>query len=305
MILRRILLVAVSLLMLALLFTPTISSQEINRALIVINHDGTIDVFLTIYMDPFSNVITSMELPVQPLPGSISASPADIVIQPLPNNTLAILKPQGVSRIDISYTGSISVSEGIIRTSIKYPQWADNLTIRVSRNIALISVPANITSFNIFGEYVIVGLAKGTRWDLEYTLAQTPSGIGAGTGTPVTGGMLTTATQGTALASPVFVPPIWIIAAVAGAGALTASLLILTRRSRGRGPEYLDSTDREILRVIEKLGEASARDIMSYTNLPKTTLYRRLSKMISMGIIGTKAKSGITYYYILKSPDQQ
>lgn len=273
----------------------------------MISGDGTIDVFLTIYMDPSSDSITSIDLPIQPISGSISVAPVDVVIQPLPNNTIAILKPRGISKIDISYIGSINVSEGIIRTSIKYPQWADNLTIRVHRNIVLISVPTNITSFSIFGEYVIIGLAKGSRWDLEYTLAQITTGAIPSVETPAAGvTQTTTATQSIAPATPapVFESPLLLAGVIVGAG-LAISLLILIRRRKGEGPEYLDSTDKEILRVIEKLGEASARDIMSHTNLPKTTLYRRLNKMISMGIIGTKAKSGITYYYILRKPEQQ
>ncbi|MEM2202926.1 MAG: winged helix-turn-helix domain-containing protein [Sulfolobales archaeon] len=296
-----------SLLMLLAFFTLIVYSQEANRVLIVISGDGTIDVFLTIYMDPSSDSITSIDLPIQPISGSISVAPVDVVIQPLPNNTIAILKPRGISKIDISYIGSINVSEGIIRTSIKYPQWADNLTIRVHRNIVLISVPTNITSFSIFGEYVIIGLAKGSRWDLEYTLAQITTGAIPSVETPAAGvTQTTTATQSIAPATPapVFESPLLLAGVIVGAG-LAISLLILIRRRKGEGPEYLDSTDKEILRVIEKLGEASARDIMSHTNLPKTTLYRRLNKMISMGIIGTKAKSGITYYYILRKPEQQ
>ncbi|HWQ16587.1 MAG TPA: winged helix-turn-helix transcriptional regulator [Sulfolobales archaeon] len=273
----------------------------------MISGDGTIDAFLTIYMDPSSDSITSIDLPIQPIPGSISVSPVDVVIQPLPNNTIAILKPRGISKIDISYIGSINVSDGIIMASIKYPQWADNLTIRVHRNIVLISVPTNITSFSIFGEYVIIGLAKGSRWDLEYTVAQSTPGTVSSVETPVTGGTrAVTATQITAPAAsvPILAAPLLLVGLIVGAG-LIASLIIFIRRHRSEGPEYLDSTDREILRVIEKLGEASARDIMSHTNLPKTTLYRRLNKMISMGIIGTRAKSGITYYYILRKPEQQ
>ena len=297
---KRILSVAMPLLMLMTLFTPTVYSQETNRVLIVISGDGTIDVFLTIYMDPSSDSIASIDLPIQPIPSSISVSPVDVVIQPLPNNTIAILKPRGISKIDISYIGSISVSEGIIRASIKYPQWADNLTIRVHRNIVLISVPTNITSFSVFGEYVIIGLANGSRWDLEYTLAQTTPGTVPSVETPTIGGTQTI----TATPTPIFTSPLLLVGVIVGAG-LAAFLLILIRRRKGEGPEYLDSTDKEILRVIEKLGEASARDIMSHTNLPKTTLYRRLNKMISMGIIGTRAKSGITYYYILRKPEQQ
>ncbi len=291
---RRAISIAITILLLAM-FSATAYSQDVSRALIVINSDGTIDVFLTIYMDASSELVASIDLPVKPIPGSVSVSPVDVIAQPLPNDTLAILKPRGVSKIDISYIGSINVSGGIIGAVITYPQWADNVTIRIHRNIALVSVPTNITTINIFGEYVIVGLAKGSRWDLEYTVAQPPT-------TP-TGGTVPATTAQEIATAPAFAPPILMIVAIAGAGALAAVVIIFMRRSRREEPGYLDSTDREILRTIEKLGEASARDIMSYTNLPRTTLYRRLNKMISLGIIGTKAKGGITYYYMLKKPD--
>lgn len=300
---RRGVAIAISLLILIVFSAQAAYSQDVNRALIVINQDGTIDVFLTLYMDASSDLVASIDLPVPPIPGSISVSPVDVVIQPLPNNTLAILKPRGISRVDINYIGSINVSEGIIRTVITYPQWADNLTIRIHRNIALVSIPVNVSSFSIFGEYVIVGLTKGSRWDLEYTVARAAEG---GSSLGAVSGAVGTSTAAQSLsAAPMFSPILWIIIAAVGIGVLGTSLIIFMRRSRDEGPPYLDSVDREILKIIEKLGEASARDIMSYTNLPRTTLYRRLNKMISMGIIGTRAKGGITYYYILKKPEQQ
>jgi uncharacterized membrane protein len=269
-------------------------SQETSRVLVVVGGDGVVEVAITLYPSQSGEEIIYIDLPVKPIPGSIVVSPIDVVPQLLSNDTLALLKPAGVQRIDISYVASISISGGVLSTLIKYPQWAGNLTVRIHRNVIPITIPDNISSIRTFGDYVIIEMARNTMWNLQYVLA--PQQI---TSPP------TPPTQQQAVQPQQQNPQIWALlplasgVAVAGvAGA--AAYFIITRRRMGDVLEYLDNIDKEILGVIEKMGEATARDIMDATRLPKTTLYRRLNKMIKMGIIGARARGGVTYYYVIK-----
>jgi uncharacterized membrane protein len=262
-------------------------SQETSRVLVVVGGDGVVEVAITLYPSQSGEEIIYIDLPVKPIPGSIVVSPIDVVPQLLSNDTLALLKPAGVQRIDISYVASISISGGVLSTLIKYPQWAGNLTVRIHRNVIPITIPDNISSIRTFGDYVIIEMARNTMWNLQYVLA--PQQITSRPTPP-------TQQQN---------PQIWALlplasgVAVAGvAGA--AAYFIITRRRTGDVLEYLDNIDKEIFGVIEKMGEATARDIMDATRLPKTTLYRRLNKMIKMGMIGARARGGVTYYYVIK-----
>jgi len=260
---------------------------ELPRVLVIVGGDGVVEVSIAIYANQSSEDIIYIDLPVKPLPGSIVVSPVDVIPQLLPNDTLALLKPAGVSRIDISYIASINSSKGVLSTYIRYPQWAGNLTVRIHKNVIPITMPENLSSVRSFGDYLIIEMARNTTWDLEYLVApQQP-------------------TQPTQAQQPaqqgVPQPQLWAgILVSASIGGAIAYLAIRSVRRRSASPEYLDTTDREILRVIEKLGEASARDIMDATNLPRTTLYRRLNRLVNMGIIGTRSRGGITYYYITK-----
>ncbi|MEM1610090.1 MAG: winged helix-turn-helix domain-containing protein [Sulfolobales archaeon] len=287
--------ISIVLFLLATLFSlSTLYSQEGSRVLVVVGGDGVVDVAITLYPSQPGEEIIYIDLPVKPLPGSIVVSPIDVIPQLLSNDTLALLKPSGVQRIDISYVASISVSGGVLSTLIKYPQWVGNLTVRIHRNVIPITMPDNISSIRTFGDYVIIEMARNTTWNLQYVLA--PQQITSTSAPPI---------QQQGVQPPQQNPQMWALlplaAGVAAAGAAgAAAYAIIARRRRGDISEYLDNVDKEILSIVEKLGEATARDIMDATRLPKTTLYRRLNKMIKMGIIGTRAKGGVTYYYIIK-----
>ncbi|MFP3294835.1 MAG: winged helix-turn-helix transcriptional regulator [Caldisphaera sp.] len=81
-------------------------------------------------------------------------------------------------------------------------------------------------------------------------------------------------------------------------------ILILIKRKNDKkekiqGPE-LDERDKQILNAIKKLGGiATANQIISETNIPKTPLYRRLSKLVEMGYI-EEVVHGKTKSYKLK-----
>ncbi len=75
--------------------------------------------------------------------------------------------------------------------------------------------------------------------------------------------------------------------------------LFLTRRSgalRGRLP--IDEVDKKILEVLNKYGELSLKEIQHKTGLPKTTLYRRLRKLVNLGLVEVRTIQGLSQYRI-------
>lgn len=70
------------------------------------------------------------------------------------------------------------------------------------------------------------------------------------------------------------------------------------RRAEAAGPENaLDDRDRAILDALARRGgEATASDLMKDTGIPKTPMYRRLSKLEGMGYIDEYMKGGVKVY---------
>jgi len=67
-------------------------------------------------------------------------------------------------------------------------------------------------------------------------------------------------------------------------------------RFRRRGErEVLDERDAVILRSLEK-GEKSFSELMKELNIPKSSLHRRLRRMIKEGYIEEEVRKGVTYY---------
>ncbi len=78
--------------------------------------------------------------------------------------------------------------------------------------------------------------------------------------------------------------------------------LLYRKKTKNKPAEYnsLDTRDDKILTVLSKYGELTAREIMEKTNIPKTPLYRRLRKLINLGLIETKTIQGVQKYRISK-----
>ena len=80
---------------------------------------------------------------------------------------------------------------------------------------------------------------------------------------------------------------------------IAAALVLLMRRRGAQAgpPTELDDRDRAILSAIAKLGgEATASQLLSETNIPKTPLYRRLDKLVRMGLLEEGSKGGVKVY---------
>ncbi|MGC9113156.1 MAG: helix-turn-helix transcriptional regulator [Acidilobus sp.] len=95
----------------------------------------------------------------------------------------------------------------------------------------------------------------------------------------------------------------YMIAAVAVVAAAVAAFLGLraargSREGEAAGPENaLDDRDRAILDALARRGgEATASDLIKDTGIPKTPMYRRLSKLEGMGYIDEYMKGGVKVY---------
>lgn len=60
----------------------------------------------------------------------------------------------------------------------------------------------------------------------------------------------------------------------------------------------LDNRDNRILTTLSKYGELTARELIEKTSIPKTPLYRRLRKLVDLGLVESVTRSGVVYYRI-------
>jgi len=60
----------------------------------------------------------------------------------------------------------------------------------------------------------------------------------------------------------------------------------------------LDNRDNRILTTLSKYGELTARELIEKTSIPKTPLYRRLRKLVELGLVESVTRSGVVYYRI-------
>ena len=91
----------------------------------------------------------------------------------------------------------------------------------------------------------------------------------------------------------------YVIAGVIVIVVIVAALILLMRRrgSQAGPPAELDDRDGAILSAIARLGgEATASQLLSETNIPKTPLYRRLDKLVRMGLLEEVSKGGVKVY---------
>ena len=80
---------------------------------------------------------------------------------------------------------------------------------------------------------------------------------------------------------------IGLLASISIIGMAATYYAISAQKRRSSTIDKIDALDREILRVIERIGkgDASVSRIQELTGLPKTTLWRRLRKLVRLGYI--------------------
>jgi uncharacterized membrane protein len=100
-------------------------------------------------------------------------------------------------------------------------------------------------------------------------------------------------------------PPAVNLLLIAGVVVATGLAVVLIARRRGRGataaqaPAELDYRDEQIIEALRSLGgRATAQELMRKTGIPKTPLYRRLSRLEEAGLIKSSRVRGVTYYHL-------
>ncbi len=94
------------------------------------------------------------------------------------------------------------------------------------------------------------------------------------------------------------------LSGVAGAAATYIALnhaqLIRRRRERRKERQVyqLDAREKMIVDTLRELGKASPQEIMQRTGIPRSALYRRLSRLLKYGIIEKETINGRVYYML-------
>lgn len=93
---------------------------------------------------------------------------------------------------------------------------------------------------------------------------------------------------------------IYLVVVIIGIIIVVSGVFLIKRRSAEPVIKYqaLDDRDRMILDKLRELGDATAKDLMDATGVPKTPLYRRLKRLLKDGYIDVYKKDGVKYYRI-------
>lgn len=101
--------------------------------------------------------------------------------------------------------------------------------------------------------------------------------------------------------------PAYIAAAAAGTAAAYYAatrlqpLKTLLPGKKKEKPRYrLDAREKMIIETLRELGEATPQEIMKKTGIPRSALYRRLSKLLKNGLIEKEQRGGRAYYRLKK-----
>ncbi len=136
------------------------------------------------------------------------------------------------------------------------------------------------------------------------TVGTSTSQLSTTTTTTGTGFSTHTATQATTQPSqPQQNTMLLIVLGIVAIAIIAGALFMLKgKKSKGNsGPaeiDYsrLDERDKSILKALEEHGELTGRELMEITGIPKTPFYRKLKKLIDMGLIEYRDVEGIRRY---------
>lgn len=282
-------------------------SQEVVDAVATIYVDGTVG-FRLLISPPAEPGDVRVDLAGTPY--YIEAEQGGIDIPVAVNDTACTVTAYGTDPIVLTYyTTDITLKEGDTWELRLSNPWT--LKLVLSDYILPLGLPENV-SFTLVNDTPAVILPPG-NYTIKYfivpeiptTTTPSPTQTG-GAGTATT----TPPSQG-GLSWPADALPI--IIAIVLAAAVLAYLLL--RRGRGGGevapvperpeePEVtlagLDERDRMIVEYIREHGKATASELLENLKIPKTPLYRKLSKLVKTGILRYELRGGVRYYVLAK-----
>lgn len=161
----------------------------------------------------------------------------------------------------IRYRASVDTLDGIVVTSIRSPPWVSYTEIYLKKELTERIVSNNTVNFS--GETYI---DKGSY--IAYRISPNSS---------IEIQLYSDHNSGIDYRLPVI-----------ATGALLAIIAMATMMKTSRKPtlEELDAVDKEILRVIRSLGgEVTMSMIINRSNIPRTTLWRRVKKLNRLGYV--------------------
>ncbi|BAN90539.1 helix-turn-helix transcriptional regulator [Aeropyrum camini] len=228
--------------------------------------------------------LASIQLPTPPILATILVTTADGgSIPPIVEGNTLIVPLEEKTLLEITYLVDTRASDGVFSFDVTPP--GVPVTLVVEQGIILLGLPSGITSYDkkdstleiVFSEPSTISFVPA-----EYATNTAAVGGGAGTNNTPTEAE---AREGWGLL-PVIVAIILGVILLAGG----AAFYVYRRGSGGNNVEAvvttLDSTDKLILDTLKSSGGTSEQPaLLRATGLPKSTLWRRLKRLESLGYV--------------------
>lgn len=204
-----------------------------------------------------------VELPIEPFTENLDIVSGNALSAIYAGGGYALILTN-VSRgsVVIRYRASVDSLDSVILVDIRSPQWAGYTEIYLKKELVEKMV-SNNNIINFSGEtYVEKGIYLAYRLPSNSSLEIQ---------------LHVESSRGIDYRIPII-----------ATGALLAIIAVVTITRLSRKPflEELDAVDREILRIIRDLGgEATMSMIIDRSNIPRTTLWRRVKKLNRLGYV--------------------
>ena len=179
--------------------------------------------------------------------------------------------------IHVNYTSLIaSVENGVLVVNTSLPFTYE---VILRKGLIPVNVSGSIQSFSLVNDEIVI-VFNGSGY-LELIDVSNAS-------------VTTTPTE--SITTP---PTQWVFVVIAILLTLVAiGLLIWKTRSRAL-MEYLDDRDKLIINTLRERGDLTASELIKYTGIPRSAIYRRLKRLIKLGYI-EQVKLGVKTVYRLK-----
>jgi uncharacterized membrane protein len=290
-----IVLVAIISLIIVSFSTSLAYATEKPLATLFIDDNGVAYVNITYYLEPGQNIIP---LPTKPIILSIETLVNGTKVAELydyETNSL-IVPAEKPSTCIIRYIANVSIAENTffsLNLSSKY-----RYRLALSPNIVLLSIPKNITFFNIQGNVMIIEFDESTDFMLTYVVK---APITITSISPFTQAQPTTPSTSEPLTN-IIIEVIMIVIAVT----VIVVLVVRIRRVR-RGKEVLgilDEVDIEILRSLERRGGSALQSEIQkdLPTIPRTTLWRHVKKLERLGYVRIEKVGNQNKVILVKKP---
>lgn len=299
---------ALLLLALALAQVPA-AAQAAGRAStsIVIRSDGVVLVEVTGAVVPGFN---SFDCPVLPLPGTIEVWVDGVQVVPIYYEGKVIVPSNAAGAATIRYVADTVVSDGTVRFEYRLSSEAE---LKVMQGVVLLTLPPVVrTALEDGVLWMVIRGPANISFIPAGTAAPAPTEAAAPPTTPspaLPGTPAPTTTPPAPPTAPVEAPgrelPGWLAYALAGALALAVLALVLRRRGSSGSAEVtsagLDDVDRSILsKLAEKGGEALQSELYRELSVPKTTVWRHVRRLESMGYVKVERVGGVNKVKLLR-----